>query len=590
MSYRLPPNGQWTQQNIGDVRGSLWSSFNLDLTVKKGDTKITRLIHSQSTSADLANLGTPIGFVRIDTGGGIQNAPFWTVAGARVFSTSVPFASGAFSQDATSGSPTTCSSAFSDIALFNGSMYVTTTSNAVYKYNTGTWSNFTAGAADSNVHMLCSYANRMYMSRAVSAIVSWNTSDTVATSGQYTLTLPNANENVITFMRAASDRIWIGTMNIYGGQGHIYSWDGSSGNPVRYNLNSTGVAAGIVKDDVLYAVDNNGRLIAFNGGTFVEIARLPNYNRFAFTGTTSASNDRWMHPNGMAIVEDKILMLVNTVQSANGSPTEEMCPSGIWEYDKDIGLYHKYSFSYLDRVVESITDYGQSRISVAGGLGYAKNSSTSSGSNGILLAGCRYYTNASSTQYAIFTDDNNDNYLKAGYLVTTKLPAQGIVDAWQALALKYNNLYSASDKIVIKYRMMDDAPVEATITWVNTTSFTTTTDISAYWTSGTGYEVEIVQGTGAGMCSHITNIVNNAGTYTVTLDETHTGVTTGTAIARFQKWVKIDAASGTTQTMDWFGLSTTASSSWIQLKVWMLMYGRDELREINLQSTVSKPL
>lgn len=584
MSFKLPPNGQWTQKNVGDATGSLWSSFNLDLTRKQGDTKITRLIHNASTSSDLANLGTPVGFCKFASA-----LPYFTVAGSRVFKQNSQYPSSDFVQESGTGTPTNCSSSISDLAGFNGYLYVTTDSANVYKTSGGgTWSNFSIGLTIST-RMLCQYADRLYCSNG-NTIISWDTADTVATSGQYTLTLPSTSMQII-FMRAASDKIWIGVKDSRNTSA-IYSWDGSSGNAYRYEINSSGVYAGVIKNDILYALDANGRLLCFNGGTFIEVARLPNFNRNYYLNPFDTYNDsRFIHPNGMDVVDDKINFLINTAQATYGTPTEEMCPSGIWEYDKDIGLYHKYSLSYYDNAVQNITDYGQSRISVAGGLKYAKSSATSSPTNGILLIGAKYYTDASSTKYGIFYDDNRDFVLKAGYLVTTKIPSSGITDTWQRLVLKYNNLLSASNKIIVKYRLKDEDPIEATITWTSTTTFTTTTDISSYWSSGTGYEVEVVQGTGAGLCSHITNISGpSGGTYTVTVDEIYTGVTSGTAIARFQKWIKLGTVNDTTSTFKIFGLLSSAISNFIQLKIFMLMYGNDELKEIDVQSVVSQSL
>jgi len=586
MSYKLPPNDQWTQKNLGDSSGTIWSSFNLDLTLKKGDVKITRLM-TNTTSVDEANLGLPIGFVKVDGGSGVQNAEWWTVAGARVFNGGTrPHVS--WSQDATSGTPTTCSSQYSDIKVFNNNMYVTTASETVYKNSSGTWSNFTAGASDSNnPHLLCPYGNRMYMTRSNSNIISWNTSDTVATSGQYTLDITNDYVNFITFIKPASDKIWIGTINAYHGNGAIYSWDGSSGNPVRYELDSVGVVSGVIHNDVLYTVDNNGRLLVFNGGTFVEVARFPNFKRNFFINATQTDNNRWIHPNGMAIVEGKINILINSKFEAQTDTPEEMTPSGIWEYDKDIGLYHKYSPSYYTTGL-SITDYGQQRVSAVGGLASAKSMSTSA-NYGTMLAGVTMYSNATTEINAILFDDNTDLGIKAGYLDTTKIPSSAVSDTWQRLVLKYNPMSSASNKIVTKYRVSDVNPVEATITWTSTTTFTTTTDLSAYWTSGTGFECEVVQGTGAGMCSHITSITGS-GTYTVTVDEIHTGVTSGTAIARFQKWIKLGSMADTTSTFKTFGFPSTASSNYLQLKIFMIMYNTDELKEADIQSVVSQPL
>lgn len=592
MSYQFPPKGQWTQPNTGDANGSIWSSFNLDLTVKHGDVKITRLLTYASDSSTLANLGVPVGFVRADIASGTNNAPWVTVAGARVFKAG-NYPSLTFSQDSASGTPTTCSYANSDLANFNGYLYVTTNTNAVYKVQgTGAWNaSFNAGASDSNPHLLCQYANRMYMSRAGSNIISWDTADTVSTTGQYTLQLNNTNENFITCMRAASDKIWITTTNILGSTCKVFAWDGSSGNPIPYRIASTGIVSCVVKDDIPYVMDNKGRLLKFNGSAFVKVAQLPNYLKIDFISGQNPSNDRWIHPNGMAVVNDRINILLKSNRAYDaGTTTEEPCPSGVWEYDEDIGLYHKYSVSYMDKSSGTITDYGQSKLSSVGGLAYAPTFGTSSTNNASLLAGVQYYTDASSTRYAVLFDDNASSYLHAGYLVTSKIPSSGIIDTWQEFILKYNNLTNASNKIVAKYRLTDADPIEATITWTSTTTFTTTTDPTAYWTSGTGGEVEIIQGKGAGMCSHITSITNNAGTYTVTVDETHTGCTSGTAIARFQQWIKIDSITDVTSTFDRMGLPSSADSNFIQMKIWMLMYGADEVKELDIKSVVSQEL
>jgi hypothetical protein len=587
MPTKLPPNGQWTQKNVGDATGSIWSSFNLDLTIKQGDTKITGMAHSQSTSSDLANLGLPIAFIRQDIGTGISSSPVMTVAGSRVFQNNSGTVSASFLQDTRTTNPTTCDSTVSDMASFNGYTYVTTSTNAVYKTSDNvSWSTFNAGTSDIKSHLLCQYSNRLYMSRAYSQIVSWDTADTVVTSSTYTLTLPNDTQNVITFIKAGSDRLWIGTINILGGQGHIYSWDGVSGNPVKYNLNSTGVVSGIIKDDVLYTVDTNGRLLAFNGGTFMEISRFPNYKKQSFYNSLSATNDRFIHPNGMAIVEGRINILIKTTEDGTSTPTEEMCPSGIWEYDKDIGLYHKYSISYMDSASPSVTNFGQSRLASVGALSYIKNISFGSSSNGTLLAGVKYYTDTTTTKYGIFYDDNNDLYLKAGYIVTTKISSSAITDAWQKIVLKYNNLLSSSSKIVIKYRLYDFDPIESNITWSSTTVFTSTTDLSNY---AIGDEVEIVQGTGAGMCAHISEKTLSNGTYTITLDETCTGVT-GTSIARFQKWKKVSSISDITSTFNSVSLHSSADSNFIQIKIWMMMYGNDEVKELDIASIASMTL
>lgn len=596
----IPPNNQFTQVNDGDLNGILWSTFNCDFTRKKGVVRGTRLITNQSKSSDLANLGLPVGFVKHDTGGGIINAPYFTVAGSRVFksvSGSVPVA---FQQDSATSTPTTCSSACSDLKVFASYLYVTTASNTVYYTDTDvSWSTFTAGSSDTNAHMLCVYGNRMYMTTGQSKIISWDSSRSVASSSTYTLELASAGlgtaiENLITFIKPVSNGIWIGTINQLGRNGRVYFWNGVIANTPQaiYTLESTGALSCVIKDDTPYIIDTNGRLLVFNGGTFREIARFPNKNLKMLNNSLGSTNQRWIHPNGMDIVNNRINILVSLSKFSSSGQNEENAPSGIWEYDQEIGLYHKYSISYLDTAVGTTTDYGQMRIgystgdgneSGAGGLSWIQNNSDTASRNGNLLAGFKYYTNSSTTQYGIFFDDNNSFWQTYSSFITQKIPASQLKDNWNKIYVLHKPFLDTSDKIVVKYRTTYLAPTEATITWASTTGFTTTTSLSSY---SVGDEVEILQGLGGGKCAHITALTVNDSGYSVELDETFTGAT-GTSIARFQKWKKAGVIN---DTFDFSSVNMTVSSTYIQLKFCLQFTGEDEFIRARLINTPNQLL
>lgn len=598
MPYKLPINGKWTQPNINDKLGSLWSTFNVDLSKKQGSVYGTRLISNGANSVALANLGLATSFARFDTGSGTQ---IWTVAGTRVFKSASANFPSTFSQDAISGTPTTCDSARSDIKVFNDALYVTTNSRVVYKLSGGGWTNFNAGSVNSDSHILCVFGNRMYMVTEVCKIISWNTSDTVATSGSYTMNLTSAGlgsstENIITFLRPVSDGIWIGTMNRYGNDAKVYFWNGVTENVYTraYELDSSGAMACVIKDDVPVIVNNDGVIGQLNGGTFVEIARFPIRNKKSLTNSFSFWNERWIHPNGIKIINGKINVLVALSQMSNSSKNEENCPSGIWEFDPEVGLYHKYSPSYYDSVSNaSVTDYGQLRIahstgddvqSGAGALFNIKNTSDTITNNGSLLAGFKFYTNATTTKYAIFFDDSNSTIQTYSHIISSRLPAQSLIESFNNLYASHKEFINASDKIIVKYRDTDLFPVEGTITWISTTGFTTSLDLSDYVI---GDEVEILQGIWGGFTSHITQITATDSGYMVEVDETHTGATGSTCIARFQKWKKAGVVN---DTIDIGSVQIGAIASAIQLKICLLFTGANELQEIGQSSSVNKQL
>jgi hypothetical protein len=88
----------------------------------------------------------------------------------------------------------------------------------------------------------------------------------------------------------------------------------------------------------------------------------------------------------------------------------------------------------------------------------------------------------------------------------------------------------------------------------------------------------VLQGKGSGKCSHIVTAVNNAGTYTVTVDETYTGCTSGTAKVRIQNWTRAGDATGQTQESEQFNINIPAER--FQAKVCMQFTGDDELHQL----------
>ena len=107
-------------------------------------------------------------------------------------------------------------------------------------------------------------------------------------------------------------------------------------------------------------------------------------------------------------------------------------------------------------------------------------------------------------------------------------------------------------------------PLDATITWTSTTTFTLTlaaTDDSL----AVGDEVEVLNGSNAGILAHITTISGaHAALQTITIDET---VTTGssTSVARFDRWKKLGTISNVEKYED--VLNIGIKSSFIQFKV-----------------------
>jgi len=596
-----PKTRIWNQPNNSDVLGSLWASFNLDLNTNQGKMRLGKRLVLNTSSDDVNTIaGVPIGY-RFFTVSGSDR--IYTVMGSFVYyaSSSGTGLVGNYVKDVSSGAPTDCGN-MSDIEIFNGNLYVTGTSSLYQLDSSGNWTTVSSSFGAATPHMMTVYGNRLYITDKLSNVCSMNTSGTVVfpsgspNSVQYTLQLSITNnaQTVITCLRSSANRIWVNTENSTGGKGYVLAWDGSSNQATSsYRLQSSGSLACVIKDDIPYIVDSNANVLFWSGGNFQKVTGFYRQNNKLLTGATSNSNNRFIHPNGMSIITDNIHILINNLNSDNGSTIEETIPSGVWELDlgnpqagvPGRGLIHKNSFS-LCHATDTLNDFGQNRIVTAGALSELNLAGTGATRNGIFLAGAAYKSDNTTTKYGIFYDDSNDTLQKGGYFITPKIYSPDITNTWQSLYGRYRRLGSATDKIIAKYRIIENDPTEMSITWTSTTTFTTTDANMANY--AVGDEVEITQGVGGGRCSHITAISYSNPTYTVTVDETYTGASNQTAKARFNQWIKMGTVNDQTSNFFNYQFKMSATSTWVQLKICMILTGRKDLEELQIQTIPSQ--
>jgi hypothetical protein len=169
--------------------------------------------------------------------------------------------------------------------------------------------------------------------------------------------------------------------------------------------------------------------------------------------------------------------------------------------------------------------------------------------------------------YTICTAVNNQE--NRGYIITPRIKSPNIEDEFRSLILRFKPLINPEDKIIVKYRTTKPTLALRKLyansvkgTFVNSTSFTTTklTDVSV------GDEVEIVSGAGAGYLAHITDITLDAGTYTVTIDETVENIAASdTFYFVVDNWTKVETL--TSASFDNFEIGIGKNSKWIQFKI-----------------------
>ncbi len=564
------------QTNRSKLLSDLYASFNLDLQSNLGVIKVSPRL--QLNTGSVSNQGRAVAFKD-------YFLKIFAICGTRVFKSGSHNLISAFTEDVSTGAITSYDPNTADMETFNN-VLCATADTKLMSFDGGTWTQRGGNLTTGSLHKLCYFAkfNRLYyFDNTETLIKSISSAWAEATSSTYTYLSDYKNQSFYT-MCSDGSQIWVGTMvngaafNNYTDSCFIFSWDGSTANSFssRYMIKSKGILA-LCKDDrnIMHAITCEGQLLAFTGSGFEEIGRLP-LNRELLLNSNTGLYNSFIHPNGFYFTRNgTFIALINNNIGDNGNTVKDNIASGIWEFHRDTGFVHRQSLSYTPMASSTITDFGQNRLSSVGALAEVNIYSSSSTGKPTLICGATYFTNASSTTDGIFIDEPLDTVQKYGYFITSWFMSGNLKDAWQKLALKYRQLLSETDKIVTKYRTRELASTEISITWVDTLTFTTTTDIS----TKTGYEVEVLQGTGSGKCAHIVSVTNNAGTYTVVVDDTFTGVTTGTAKARVENWKKALVISDQTTEADMRNIDTPASMR-IQVKVCMQFTGEDEVYEL----------
>lgn len=572
---RIPNNTIWKQQNLGDFFPELNSTFNIDLTDEQGKLKISprMLINTKDTDADL---GVPSAFAYND------NISKWMAICNTAIFLGGNSPSDAFVQDTATDSPTIGNSR-ADLTVFNisGNDRAVVVSDNVYVMDSDGSDWDTVGSTVvGNAGGAPGIVFKGYYYYCVSRTVM-NSVNSSLVAGTYSLDT-NDYSQFINCGTKNSDYIWLGTLANPGVQfSLVYKWNGSATSVTSiYEIPARGVLAMCVLNNTPYLIDSEGTLRKFNGGGFYEIARLPFDNKKILPNPIGTSSlNRMVHFNGMIADDDRILINVNA-SYADGT-LDENVPSGWWCYTELNGLHHLSSPSLWENGVSSSeTDFGAMKISQVGAIAKAKHAVTAD--NGSILAGYQYYTDATTKHEAIFFNDLNDTKKKYGSFTSYWMKTDSLKENWTDVCLGLKKLLNSTDRVNIKWRQSKSVSAEYTGTWTSTTTFTVSSDLSAY----EGYEIEVLNGVGAGKASHISSASYSNPTTTVTVDETYAGAT-GTFIFRLQQWTKLATFTDQTDEIPVFGIETSASRK-IQLKICVECTGKFELDEIIVNNSINQ--
>lgn len=589
MLVRIPGNdNRFYQTNQGEISGNIWASYNLDLTSNPGSIRVSPQTEMLFSNLDSTAIVYPVAVVAGDFDGVQQR--YWVVGDDAIVKTSNVGSNGVpspdtWEQDLITDTPTSLNHFYSDAVEWDGSLIVSGVgAGDLAKLTEGTWDaswwKTTLGKSSLNMTI------GVPLGKGFNNLLLIGNGNVVASVDIYSTVKPTrltfAAEYNVIWIRSSSSMIYFGCRNKNGGRAKVFTWDGYSENFNQdYKINGSECFAGVIKDEICYTINERGELLAFNGGGFTQIAVLPVFN-YDYNLSSNWALPRNIGRNGMAVQDNRIHILIQAAVGGDTSTQLENQLSGIWVYDPELGLHHKYSITKT-KATTGVVDYGSPIIQRSGFL------FPISKENGNLLIGCSLWLangiTPNTIRHAILSIKNNesDASAKVGYFITPKIRASEVEENWQKIYVLIKKLLDSTDKIYVKYRTdykyFGDLDVSSSpapnATWVNTTSFTADYDLTD---TSVGDEIEILTGEGSGLSANIVSINDTL----VVIDETVAGAS-GTIKVRASNWKKVGTDIAT-QGLRNFELPLDVRSSWIQIKCVFFFKGKEELERIIIKS------
>lgn len=579
-TFKIPNQGNIRQLNLGDTYGEIWASRNIDLHSNPGKIKLARPMKVVATASQLGSLQLR-GFASITDSSG--NTVAYAITSSALYSASYPYTS--WNQIVADGFlvPLAVSRA-EDIAVFQGQLIMNSATDldAYNPSGTGTW---TASWWTARGNPALTTNNPNSTVPRVLEVIRLGTEELVVldgsniygyiggiTSGAVTsVTLDIDPTMRATCVKGGIRSAWIGTYATGDSDAHVFQWDGASTNYSQsYPTGAKAVLAMEMDDDVPVIITERGEIKKFNNVGFTTIARFPFADKveFPIQSFQPANRVRPIQPKGVKRIGRNLF--INVRWGNQSVPIDERTPDGTWVCNLDTGSLTHLSSTDNYNIFENSSP-----------ILYLDSDA------GRILTG---FQEASGTnQYSIAIEDlgTTTNY---GYLVTSELETDDAKDAWESLLTKA--LLETDNEIEVKYRgsRVEDYPITIQgVEWdtpqdnVFFTSNSQMATVKARFDAGYSDEIEVLYGQSAGRLAHITNISLNAGTYTVTIDET-IGIDGQTSTIRIDNWQKVPKTMTTDSgQVEKFGIDKT--SDWTQYKIYFKgSSGMPEIRELSIKS------
>lgn len=648
---KFPVDKKWRVVQDSDIGGSILATRNINFDTN-GIAQLSEKIVALFTQDDDADIDAPIGLYH--NGNEITTI----ITADEVFDVQLADESPTATQTAPAFGATPNPSSIDSASVYYNNELVLTQATDICTFSSGAtspWTDRTLSPplTSGKAHPVA--VNQAGNSTGPTLLIGngnkvqhYNSSWVTSTLAQ--LTIPTEFEIVaIAYNR---NLVGIATWSEINLESQFYIWDAAASSAnYAYPIGSNRAYFVAPYKDTFVILTGQGQLLKWASSGMEQLGALPSFYTTGVLGDVDDTADT-AHSSSFLVDGDVLLFNITGELAQKMTEKDQLLqtqPSGVWCYDPQVGLYHRYapsSSKIVYNVFGTSVDTGTnvitlgasvcpetgteavytSKDAVVGGLidntvyyviklttstlklattrtnalvGTAIDlTSTGHSSNTLQFLPAQDYgqhssfaglvrkigtyidhqvassfifgarslgklTSVNTTDTICVTSRFGDN---RGWVLTQKLFSQGVTEHWSKLYVKARGLKKDGDEVVVKYRYQEDTnmPVYATITWTSQTEFTSTNDLSDVQV---GYEIEVLRGAGSGYLAHVTDISENAGTYTVTIDETIRNiVATNTAYAVFDNWTKVPTTMTHTTNKDYLECPIGKTSKWIQFR------------------------
>jgi hypothetical protein len=558
-TFTIPNNkGQIRQVNSGDLFGELHETFNIDLTSSEGKIKVSKKL-----------IPVIVESASIDISSGIFDVLIWDGAyylvGEEVFKCSV----NSDPTDSSNWSEVTGIAELDGVSNtavpFDGKLLMshkrTASIGDILSWDGSSddddwWTSIIGG---DNLTASTPLVLEVVQSQKETLFVTDNNKiHYVETGGTPKTVTLDSGKVACCFAPGLSGAMWAGTYSADSGTAYVYEMyvgEVVGSTPVyrqAYPINALAVLAIWMRDNIPYIITERGEIQVFNGAGFEVAESFP--FRFNSTGVSGvragliqdSNRARPIHPRGVKVHNDSVYVSINTKGIADSDfPADNRSHTGVWEFNmKTRVLNHRFSYAHTS------SDYGSLNVDQAYPILITDNEYT------FIMAG----SENESSETALYM---NSSSTPQGWFVTPEISSGTITDAYEAVYHKAKTLTSG-EEIVTQYRTSKRDTIKLEVSWVNTTTCTTTGDLS---NADQEDLIRIVSGKSAGDYANIVTIVPSANTYTIQVDKEIGEV--GTSSFIYCDNFKKDDDTYTTEDGEYKKLGGYGVNPWIQFIVFL---------------------